>query len=122
MQALLARFASSFGRFGRRLGLLGRFSVLSLASLAVLGVLLAHYVGARIHDRALATSAQEAELVTRFGITPQISGTDLRSGLSPEAIDSLNQLLHAGFTSHPVEEIRIWNADERVVYSDHTAL
>ncbi|MDT7561308.1 MAG: hypothetical protein QOI68_5788 [Pseudonocardiales bacterium] len=122
MQALLALLASPFARFGRRLGLLGRFSVLSLASLAVIGLVLAHYVGNGIHDRALATSAQEAELVTRFGITPQISGTDLRNGLSPEAVNSLDQLLHAGFTSDPVEEIRIWNADERVVYSDHTAL
>jgi diguanylate cyclase (GGDEF)-like protein len=122
MQSLLSRLASHFAGFGRRLGLLGRFSVLSLVSLAVIGLVLAHFVGNGIHNRALASSAQEAELVTRFGITPQISGTDLRNGLSPEAINSLDQLLHAGFTSHPVEEIRIWNADERVVYSDHTAL
>src|SRR4051812_20102006 len=122
MGALLFRWRSQAARIARRLGLLGRFSVLSLVSLAVIGIALAHYVGNGIHERALASSAEEAELITRFGITPQISGADLRAGLSPEAVDSLDQLLHAGFTSRPVEEIRIWNADERVVYSDHTAL
>jgi diguanylate cyclase (GGDEF)-like protein len=122
MPALLLRLPLYCARISRRLGLLGRFSVLSLVSLAAIGFALAHFVGNGIHDRALASSAEEAELVTRFGITPQISGTDLRTGLSPEAVDSLDQLLHAGFTTHPVEEIRIWNADDRVVYSDHTAL
>jgi diguanylate cyclase (GGDEF)-like protein len=102
----------------RRLGLLGRFSVLSLASLAALGVVLALFFDARIHDRALASSAQEAELITRFGITPQISGADLSQGLSPEAINALDSLLHAGYTSYPVQEIRIWSAAGRVVYSN----
>src|SRR4051812_20012452 len=105
-------------RLTERLGLLGRFSVLSLVSLAALGVVLAHFFDARIHDRALASSAQEAELITRFGITPQISGTDLSQGLSPEAINALDGLLHAGYTSYPVKEIRIWNARGRVVYSN----
>jgi diguanylate cyclase (GGDEF)-like protein len=105
-----------------RLGLLGRFAVLSVVSLTALGIALAHFVGAGIQKRALASSAQEAELITRFGITPQISGADLRQGLSPEAIDSLDQLLHAGYTSHPVEEIRIWNADGRIVYANEAEL
>src|SRR4051794_3956713 len=122
MEPLLPASRSRFARISRRLGLLGRFSLLSLGSLALIGLALAHFVGNGIHNRALASSAEEAELVTRFGITPQISGADLRSGLSAEAVDSLDALLHAGFTSHPVEEIRIWNAGGRVVYSNHTAL
>src|SRR3954452_12921313 len=122
MGALLFRWRSQAARIARRLGLLGRFSVLSLVSLAVIGIALAHFVGNGIHNRALASSAEEAELVTRFGITPQISGADLRGGLRPEAVDALDALLHYGFTTHPVEEIRIWNAEQRVVYSDHTAL
>src|SRR4051794_26063175 len=102
-----------------RLGLLGRFSVLSLVSLALLGLVLAHFFANRIHDRAVATAAQEAELMVNFGITPQLAGADLGQKMSPEAITALDSLLHAGYTSHPVKEIRIYNAHRRVVYSDN---
>src|SRR4051794_29171506 len=102
-----------------RLGLLGRFSVLSLVSLALLGLVLAHFFANRIHDRAVATAAQEAELMVNFGITPQLAGADLGQKMSPEAINTLDSLLHAGYTSHPVKEIRIYNAHRRVVYSDN---
>src|SRR3954465_12809019 len=102
-----------------RLGLLGRFSVLSLVCLAALGLVLAHFFADRIHERAVASSAQEAELIVNFGITPQISGADLEQKLSPEAITALDGLLHAGYTSHPVQEIRIYSAHQRVVYSDN---
>src|SRR3954452_5235667 len=105
--------------FADRLGLLGRFSVLSLVSLALLGLVLAHFFSNRIHDRAVATAAQEAELMVNFGITPQLAGADLNQKMSPEAINTLDSLLHAGYTSHPVKEIRIYSAHRRVVYSDN---
>jgi diguanylate cyclase (GGDEF)-like protein len=105
--------------FVDRLGLLGRFSVLSLVCLAALGLVLAHFFSARIHDRAVNSAAQEAELIVNFGITPQISGADLDQKLSPEAITALDGLLHAGYTSHPVKEIRIYSSHRRVVYSDN---
>src|SRR3954454_3508590 len=104
----LREFGSS-----NRIGLLGRFSILSLACLVLLGVGLAHVASTRVHDRALANSGQEAELITRFGITPQISGADLEQGLAPEAIDALDQLLHAGYSSYPVVGIRIWSDSGR---------
>src|SRR5215208_1634386 len=93
------------------LGLLGRFSVLSLACLILLGFVLAHYVGERIHQRALAASTESAEMITRFGIGPQ-----------PEGVDSLDQLLHAGYTTYPVEEIMVWSRTGRVVYSNDRGL
>src|SRR5215208_8355129 len=104
------------------LGLLGRFSVLSLACLILLGFVLAHYVGERIHQRALAASTESAEMITRFGIGPQLVGVDLEHGLSPEAVDSLDQLLHAGYTTYPVEEIMVWSRTGRVVYSNDRGL
>src|SRR3954471_19675846 len=105
--------------FADRLGLLGRFSVLSLVSLALLGLVLAHFFSNRIHERAVATAAQEAELMVNFGITPQLAGADLNQKMSPEAINTLDSLLEAGYTSHPVKEIRIYSAHRRVVYSDN---
>jgi diguanylate cyclase (GGDEF)-like protein len=106
----------------RRLGLLGSFSVLSLLSVAALGLVLAHFVSQRVHERALASAAQSAELISRFGITPQISGADISKGMSPEAIDALDGLLRAGYASRPVEGIRIINASGLIVYSDQPGL
>src|SRR3954451_50407 len=105
--------------FAERLGLLGRFSVLSLVCLAALGVVLAHFFSDRIHERAVAASAQEAELIVNFGITPQIAGADIDTKLSPEAFTALDTLLEAGYLSNPVKEIRIWNARHRIVYSNN---
>src|SRR3954447_9545217 len=104
-----------------RLGLLGRFSVLSFICLALVGVLLAHFMGNRIQSRAVDNAAQEAELVAKFGIAPQVIGADLNQKLAPEATTALDSLLHSGYTSQPVREIRVWNAHERVVYSNNHA-
>src|SRR3954470_9600074 len=105
--------------FADRLGLLGRFSVLSLVSLALLGLVLAHFSSDRIHDRAVATAAQEAELMVNFGITPQLAAADLSEKMSVEAIHTLDALLQSGYTSTPVKQIRIYNSHSRVVYSDN---
>src|SRR3954451_21661310 len=118
--AAISRIARARARaVADRLGLLGRFSVLSLVSLALLGLVLAHFFAARIHERAVATAAQEAELMVNFGITPQLAGADLNQKMSPEAINTLDSLLEAGYTSHSVMEIRIYSAHRRVVYSDN---
>src|SRR3954468_5356177 len=106
----------------RRLGLLGRFSVLSLASLIVLGAALGVYVGHSIHRRALSKAAEEAGLITRFGITPQISSASLDHGFSPEAVQALDNLLRAGYSSYPVRGIRIYSAAGRMVYSSEPRL
>src|SRR3954453_2956560 len=90
--------------FADRLGLLGRFSVLSLVCLVALGVVLAHFFSDRIHERAVASSAQEAELLANFGITPQTSGASMDTKFSPEAFAALDSLLEAGYMSNPVEE------------------
>jgi hypothetical protein len=102
-----------------RLGLLGRFSVLSFVCLAALGVVLAHFMGSRIQSRAVQSAAQEAELVAKFGIAPQVIGADLNQKLAPEATAALDSLLHSGYTSQPVREIRVWNAHRQVVYSNN---
>src|SRR3954451_5792684 len=105
-----------------RLGLLGRFSVLSFVCLTLLGLVLAHFMASRIQSRAVESAAQEAELVAKFGIAPQVVGADLNQKLAPEATASLDSLLHSGYTSQPVREIRVWNAHERVVYSNNHAV
>ncbi|MEA2404481.1 MAG: hypothetical protein QOE08_1128, partial [Thermoleophilaceae bacterium] len=110
--------------FGRhpRLGLLARFSVLSFAAFVIIGVVLGRTLTDQIRERSLAGAGQSAELVAHFGIQPQLSAYDVQQGLAKEAIDSLDSLLHAGYTSDSVLTIRIWNRDHRVVYSDQDSV
>src|SRR3954471_22781002 len=92
-------------RAPQRLGLLGRFSVLSLASLVALGAALTLFVGDSIHKRAMANAAEEAQLITRFGIKPQIAAANLDHDFSPEAVQALDGLLRSGYSSYPVRGI-----------------
>ncbi|MEA2444582.1 MAG: hypothetical protein QOJ12_1874 [Thermoleophilales bacterium] len=116
MRVILARL-----RAGRP-GLLGRFALLSLLAVIVMGFGLAHTLKAQIRERALANAAQSADLIARFGIQPQLAGTDLGRPLAPEAVDALDSLQHAGYSSAPVLSLSVFNPDGRVVYSSDHAL
>jgi diguanylate cyclase (GGDEF)-like protein len=122
MAAILRMLRARTRAASERLGLLGRFSVLSFVCLAALGVGLAHFMGSRIQSRAVNSATQEAELVAKFGIAPQVIGADLNQKLAPEATAALDSLLHSGYSSQQVREIRVWNAHRRVVYSNNHAV
>jgi diguanylate cyclase (GGDEF)-like protein len=108
------------GRWLAGLGLLGRFSLLSVLALVALGAALSHLLASQISSRALSNAAQSASLISRFGIQPQLSDVDLREGLAPEAVQALDALLKAGYTSDDVETISVWNRAGRTIYSnDH---
>ncbi len=97
--------------------------MLSLLAVLVLGVVLANTLMGQIRNRGIGDAAQSAELVTSFGIQPQLTGVDLRQRLAPEVVSSLDQLLRAGYTANGVETIRIWSPDFRIVYSpDHSLI
>ncbi|HEX8855327.1 MAG TPA: diguanylate cyclase, partial [Thermoleophilaceae bacterium] len=100
--------------------MLGRFSLLSVLAFLILGAALSHLLSSQIRSRALANATQSASRISRFGIQPQLSGVDLNQPLSPEAVETLDDLLRAGYTSEDVDTIAIWNRRGRVVYSnDH---
>jgi diguanylate cyclase (GGDEF)-like protein len=97
--------------------LLGRFTLLSGLAVVAMGFALAQTLKHQIHGRALSNAAQSADLIARFGIQPQLAATDLDRPLAPEAIDALDMLLQAGYTSESVMSISVWNAGGRIVYS-----
>jgi diguanylate cyclase (GGDEF)-like protein len=105
-----------------RPGLLGRFALLSLLAVVVMGFGVAQALSHQIRARALANAAQSADLISRFGFEPQLAGADLGQPLAPEAIDALDKLLHAGYTSEPVLSVTVFNAAGRVVYSSEHEL
>src|SRR4051812_46582049 len=103
-------------------GLLARFTVLSLLAVLILGIVVGQVIRAQIRERALEGAGQSADLISRFGIQPQLSGADLSKPLAPEAVDALDHLLHSGATTKPVISISVLNPQGRVVYSSEHGL
>jgi diguanylate cyclase (GGDEF)-like protein len=101
------------------LDLLARFSVLSAAAMLVLGLVLARTLGHQICHRAIKNAEQASELITRFGIQPQLANVDLSHPLSAEAVRALDYQLRPGYTSKPVATtIQVWNRQKVVEYSN----
>src|SRR3954454_9278166 len=114
------RFRAAMRQRARRFGLLARFSALSILAFAIIGIVVARVLDTQMRDRALDDAARSAALVARFGIQPQLSPADLQRGLAPEAIDSIDRLLAAGYGGDELESLTVFNRDGRIVYAtDH---
>src|SRR3954452_2548808 len=100
-----------------RVGLLGRFTVLSALAVIIMGFSLAEILKGQVQERALDNAAQQADLIARFGIQPQLADTDLGQPMAVEAIDAIDALLRAGYATDKVEGVSIINPQGRVVYS-----
>lgn len=101
-----------------RVGLLGKFAILSLIPMVLLGLVLADTFADRIRERALENATRAAELVARLGIQPLVSPTDLREGLTPTDLETLDGAVRSGLLGKEVARIKIWSRDHRIVYSD----
>jgi len=116
----LARVRATAAARVRGLGLLARFSTLSVVAFLIIGVVVARVLDQQIRHRALGDAARSAALVARFGIQPQLSPTDLRRGLAPEAVASIDRLLAAGYTGGELNSLTVFNRGGRIVYAtDH---
>ena len=105
-----------------KLGLLGRFAIVSLVPIVLLGLVLAHFMGAQIRQRAVTDAARSAELVSRLGIQPLLTPTDLSEGLTRSRLDALDAAVRPGLLGGDVTRIKIWNADSQIVYADDGSL
>jgi signal transduction histidine kinase len=101
-----------------RLSLLGKFALASLIPIVLLGLVLAKTLQIQIRDQALTNARQLAALIARLDIQPQLTPDDLRNGLTPERLQQLDEVLHAGLVGEEIARIKIWSDDLRVVYSD----
>src|SRR4051794_3548126 len=114
------RFRAAMRQRARALGLLARFSILSILAFAAIGIVVARVLDAQMRARALDDATRSAALVARFGIQPQLSPPDLERGLAPEAIDSIDRLLAAGYGGGELERLTVFNRSGRIVYAtDH---
>ena len=116
-RTLMLRFPHSRLRL-RRPGLVATFGIVGLVPIVVIAAVLAHFMEAKVRERALAEATRSAALVTQMGIRPQLTPDGVRSGLSPFRIDDLDAVFKEEEASAQVSRIKIWNRDGIVVYSN----
>ena len=63
-------------------------------------------------------SSESARIIAHIGIQPHLSRQDLRTGLTPAGIRALDQQLSARSVTQDLARIKIWNARDKVIYSD----
>jgi diguanylate cyclase (GGDEF)-like protein len=106
----------------RRLSLTRQVALLSLLPIVALGLILARVLQEQIVTRTLADATESAGIIAHIGIQPRLTPQDLRDGLTPTGIRSLDQQLSARSVTKDLARIKIWNAQHRVIYSDDHSL
>jgi diguanylate cyclase (GGDEF)-like protein len=107
---------------GWRLGLTQQVALLSLLPMVLFGFVLARVLQAQIVSRTLADASEAARIIAHIGIEPHLSPADLRNGLSPAGVRELDQQLSARSVTQDLARIKIWNSNDRVIYSDDHSL
>ena len=102
----------------RKLGLATKFTVLSLVLIGALGLVLAHIEAAEIRSRALGSAVQTAVVSSRLGVQSQLTASEVRHGLSPDALRRLDGSIRNSGLGQSIFRIRVWDTTGRVVYSD----
>jgi diguanylate cyclase (GGDEF)-like protein len=101
-----------------RLSLTRQVALLSLIPIIALGVILAGVLQSQIDARVRADATETARLIARLGVEPWLDQKDLSHGLAPQQIATLDRQLAAPEVTRDLARIKIWNADDTVVYSD----
>jgi diguanylate cyclase (GGDEF)-like protein len=105
-----------------RLSLTQQVALLSLVPVIALGFVLARVLESQIVARTVADADQSAQLIARIGIQPRLTPRDLRDGLSAQGVRELDRQLRARSVVNDLARIKIWNAADRVIYSDNHSL
>lgn len=90
--------------------------VLAVLVVGVLGVQLLRHAAA---DEALSHAKDETRLAGRF-VTPEL--TPGVEASRPRSLDALDRLVRRSVLGDPVERVKIWNEQGRIVYSDEPRL
>jgi len=106
----------------QRIGLTQQVALLSLLPMVVFGFILARVLQAQIVSRSLADASESARIIARIGIQPRLTPQNLRTGLTPAGIRTLDQQLSARSVTQDLARVKIWNAHYNVIYSDDHSL
>src|SRR5689334_9689999 len=105
-------------RLAGRLNLTGQVALLTLVPIIALGFILARVLEHEMVSRTVDDASRSAQLIARIGIQPQLTPRDLERGLDPTRVRELDHQLSARSTVRDLARIKIWNAHDRVIYSD----
>ncbi len=106
-----------------RLTLTRQVALLSLVPMILLGFVLARVLQQRIVARTLDDETLTAQLIARIGIQPRLTPAELRNGLDAAEVRDLDSQLRTATVKRDLARIKIWNAQDRVIYSDdHTLI
>jgi diguanylate cyclase (GGDEF)-like protein len=117
MQGRRRRFS-----LGAHLSLTRQVALLSLVPMLLLGVILARVLQSQIVMRTLADETESARVIAHIGIQPRLTPADLTVGMSASGVRDLDKQLSARSVTQDLARIKIWNAADRVVYSDDHGL
>ncbi|WP_409331019.1 sensor histidine kinase [Trujillonella humicola] len=97
-----------------------RFAVANVVAAALLlaGSVYASHVTAR--NQALADARTTTDLIATLLVQPALDEALLRG--DPDAVDRLDAVVRGELRDAAVVRVKIWNADERIVYSDEARL
>jgi diguanylate cyclase (GGDEF)-like protein len=105
-------------RWIEQLTLTRQVALLSLVPIVALGLILARVLQGQIVERSLADADQSAQLIARIGIQPRLTPHDLRYGMNAAGVRVLDEQLRTRSVTQDLARIKIWNAHDKVVYSD----
>jgi diguanylate cyclase (GGDEF)-like protein len=105
-----------------RLSLTGQVALLSLIPILALGFVLASVLRTQVTTTALDDASRSAQLLARIAVQPRLTPADLRNGLNATGVRELDRQLRARSATQDLARIKIWNTQDRVIYSDDHGL
>ncbi|HEX2293310.1 MAG TPA: EAL domain-containing protein [Gaiellaceae bacterium] len=100
-----------------RMSLLWKIALVNLIPILLLGLVLQHYLGSRISERAVDGATKEALAISRSKVERFLSEDDLRHGLTEREIQALDATLARPENRRHVQGVTVWNRSLKVVYS-----
>jgi diguanylate cyclase (GGDEF)-like protein len=106
----------------QKLRWLFEFGIVSLVPIVVLGLAVAQSLRSSIRDRALDRAQQEAVVVSKLALEPQLSANDYESRVDAAKRYRMDEALSEGGLSKRIRGVVVRNAAGRVVYSSNRRL
>ena len=106
----------------QKLRWLFEFGIVSLVPIVVLGIAVAQSLRASIRDRALDRAQQEAVVVSKLALEPQLSANDYANRVDSATRYRIDQSVTDGGLSRRIKDVIVRNESGRVVYSTNRKL
>jgi len=105
-----------------RLSLTRQVALLSLLPMLALGLVLTRVLQNQIVARTLADATRSARIIAHFGVQPKLSPQRMKEGLTAAQVAALDMQLSAPRVGEDLARIKVWNAEDQVVYSEDHSL